>query len=452
MTYFFIDDGVFELFRTHSQAMSSVNRVARLNDFSRYKNNPCISYGNDNLFTPDPRIPSNYEETATVKDQGQIREAYQLSPRHISELLRSKKETLELQYSPIKSGGPTKARVNIKLGTKSMKLLSEIGQVIATNVSNDVCRTYSEGYPVKNVDIESTDYDTIVNKTNWEIVIGIRSIETEETDGTNMNAMNYPMMQFFSQMRNFERAIVTEIANMMIRDFDATKKKTKILPELAGSTAMKTALATGNASEVTNVIFRDHFVPLVRQSKLSSVEVDTITTEYEKAFDETPEDDNMQVLFGSDKMTIKTKQWYRSDPGFSTDGYTDYALEVSKNTGCKWNVPRVYSADGETEFAVKDINVGQGDAVGVFFTPAFIVYETGGQVKCGFNAQWTAEMMIFRKKKAYQPLRTGGVNKRLKLGSSDSASLITEKAQQVVSDGGVGDTNINEDQAFEDMY
>lgn len=436
--------------------MSAMNRVARLNDFSRYKNNPCISYANENLFTPDPRIPSKYEETPTVKDQTQIREAYQLSPRHISELLRSKKETLELQYSPIKSGGPTKARVNIKLGTKAMRILTEIGQVIATNVSNDVCRTFSEGFPVKNVEIDPTDYDTIVNKTNWEIVVGIRSIETEETDGQNMNAMNYPMMQFFSQMRNFERAIVNEIANMMIRDFDPSKKKTKILPELAGSTAMKTALASGNASEVVNVIFRDHFVPLVRQSKLSSVEVDTITNEYEKAFGDTPEDENMQVLFGSDKMTIKTKQWYRSEPGFNTDGYTDYALEVSKNSGCKWNVPRVHSADGETEFAVKDINVGQGDAVGVFFTPAFIVYETAGQVKCGFNAQWTGEMMVFRKKKAYQPLRTGGVNKRLKLGSSDSASVIAEKAHQLdpetAGEPAFPAPTADEDQAFEDMY
>ena len=402
--------------------------------------NPFFTHSN--MFSADPRIPKEPIQTKTRSDQMAIAEAYQKSSSDVVARMKAKPDSFDLEYKSVKSPIML-ASVNIKEDKKKVEMLSPVSHVLASNLGGDVCTTYT--VELKDVPINPNDHETLINKTNWEVTLSCRTIDNVDTDGS-ANPLNWEFLKFLEQLRCFESSVVRMIAAKMIKTYDDDEGECKFLPELACSKEIRKAITSGNVDALTEEILKGPFVSVTRQGKLDAEEQGILKKKYKEKHGKWPTDDfvseNFTAFYGSDKLTLKTKQFQQSygnnaqtTPDMSA--YPALARAVCESKpGTKWIKPTIHRADGEGTFPFESCPVRSGDFVAMYFNPSFMVYKTNGNVKCGLTLQWTSDLLFYRKKKEY----TGGSNaratKKIKLSGADADVIqsMTTAAPQPLHD------------------
>jgi hypothetical protein len=389
--------------------------------------NPYFTHAN--MFQPDPRIPGSPIQTKTRNDQIAIAQAYEKSSSDVVARMKAKPDSFELEYKNVKSP-IMMASVNIKEDKRKLEMLTPISHVLASNLNGSVCTTYT--VELKEVPINPNDHETLVNKTNWEMTLSCRTVDNPETDGSSVNPLNWEFLKFTEDLRMFESTVIRMIAAKMIKTYDDDEGECKFLPELACSKEIRKAITSGNVDALAEEILKGPFVSVTRQGKLDADEQGLLKKKYKEKHGKWPTDDfvseNFTAFYGSDKLTIKTKQFQQSygnnnNASAAPDmtGYPPLARAVCESkAGTKWIKPTVHRADGEGTIPYESCPVRQGDYVAVYFHPSFMVYKSNGQVKCGLTLQWTSDVLYYRKKREYTGSSNARATKKIKLSCADA--------------------------------
>ena len=395
-----------------------------------------------NMFKPDPRIPAAPIATKTRGDQLAIADAYTMSSADIVKRLHANPDSFKLEYKSVKSPIML-ASVTIKENDRKVQMLTPVSHVLASNLGGDVCTTYT--VELKDVPINPNDYETLINKTNWETTLSCRTIDHPDTDGAPTNPLNWEFLKFCEQLRAFEHATLRLIAAKMIASYDDDEGECKFLPELACTKEIRKAMTTGNVDALVDEIVKGPFVSVTRQGRLDPEEQGTLKKKYKEKHGKWPTDEyiaeNFTAFYGSDKLTIKTKQFQAAYGGGGgaqktpdMSGWPALAREVcSAKPGTKWIKPTVHRADGEGTIPFETCPIAAGDSVALYLNPSIMVYKTGTAVKCGLTLQWTSDLLFYKKKREYNAAAAGRVTKKIKLSGADGDAMLAMAASTPAS-------------------
>jgi hypothetical protein len=386
--------------------------------------NPHFCHKNGNFTSADPRIPQQPVMTTTLRDQKAIDDAYAASATHTLDRMIKHPDTFAFEYKQVNSG-MTCAVGTIREGGRNLLMQTPVGALIASNVRGDVTLELRDGTETKQ--LAPTDADTIVNKTNWELVLGARSIETEEKDGAERNRSNFKMMKFFESMRKVEHEALRRICMRMVETYDDDDEKCTFMPELMCTPDINRALAAKDLAALLDAMMAGPFTSCVKQAELKNDERMDLRMKYKAKHNCKPTEEymtkNVTVLPNSDKMTFKTKCFQMQYNGdVKTDGYTPLARDIcEQKKGMKWIKPVIHRCDGEGELRMQDHPINPGDSAAVQFNLSFIVYTINNKTVCSFKPQWNNQLLLYRKRKTGDGDGARPVAKKIKLGGSDDA-------------------------------
>lgn len=362
------------------------------------ENNPEFLPRSKVFYATDPRLAAEPKPSPTSEDQSKFAGAYKKSARHWVDRINASPDLLTLEYpkGPRKDSQIMLGSASIKFDGRPIDILTPFACVVATTVRRDVCTTYTS--EMKQVEVGLHDHDTLIRKTNWETTLSARAIPDDP------NKVNREFLEFGQAMRELEVLVVRRLADDIRRAWDADKQASRILPELVTTDDMTGALDAGNSKAFAKELLKTSVVSVVKQQKLRPVEKAHLKRLYKEANGgQNPSadllDQGMSVLWGSDKVTVKTKQFQqRRSPDLGACTPSARAI-CEANPGTQWIAPSIVSAKtGSRKFKLKDDAVHPGDVVAVQFNPSFIVYSTKNEVMCGLSLLWTTDMHFYQKR------------------------------------------------------
>lgn len=404
----------------------SRTEYASLSQYSEGRN-PYFTKDLNNLFVSDPRLDlPTVTVTKTRNDQILFDDAYHSENIHgLNERFSLNPDAFKMEYKSI-NGPIVQSIVSMQEKGKRISLVAPLSKVMVSNVTGNVCCTIEQ--EMKEVPVNPTDYETLINKTEWKLILSESSYESKETDGDDANEFNISFIEFTTAIRKFEEAFIKDIARRMIESFDKTTNKPKFLPELAFNKELRTAIKNGNAEGLAAEIIRSCFVSVYRQAKLTDDEIQKVSELYSAEHGQLPSEDylaqNITAVYSSGKLTMSTKQFQRSmDKGarpIDMKFYTQHAKEICEaNPGIKWCPFSIHKTSGNGIIPFNEnFKISRGDIVAPFFTPSFVVYKINGDTKCGLKLQLNQKILYHKKAPEY----VGGSNfsaKKLKFSVED---------------------------------
>jgi len=171
---------------------------------------------------------------------------------------------------------------------------------------------------------------------------------------------------------------------------------------------------------------------MVKQTELTSDEKLDLKMKYKAKHGEKPTDafvrENMSVLAGSDKITLKTKQFQfqaangRKDGGAHLpDDLPALARAVCEAKSAQWTRPRIEGLNGGGLLPLCDSFLSVGDKVAAKFSLGFIVYRQANTVFCNFKPYWSSEASIYRRRRTNVSGDGRPAAKKIKLDYADAS-------------------------------